>query len=483
MQANFASPPHREPPANLEAEQALLGAILVNNRAFDAVADLLEPEHFAQGVHGRIYAAARAMIERGDVANPVTLKHLFDQDGSLADVGGSAYLVQLATSTVTTGAHTGDYGRTIHDCWLRRELIGQASETIERAYGFDLEGSGRDILEQAESALYRLGDTRAGGAGPIHVARASFDHMGEVDAAYKAGGKPMGLQTGLADLDRLIGGLQPQELIVLGGRPSMGKSLIAGRIGWNVARQGDGTNGVLIFSLEQATRLWVARWIASTTQISTDRQYVGQLDHNEWDRFVGADQHLRALPLWIDEAAGLTIGQVRHRARRLARRHAVKLIVVDHLGLMRASKDAEREGKTARVSELSRDLKNLAKELGIPVLALSQLSRGVEGRDDKRPNLSDLRDSGTIEQDADVVIFAYRHHYYLERAAPTRRQGEAEGSFLGREADHAAELERTRHALEMIVAKNRHGRVGTARLFYDGESCVVTDLHRGAGSE
>lgn len=471
--------PLRAPPSNVEAEQALLGAILWRNRAFDAVAELLEPEHFAYGVNGRIYAAIRALIERGEVANPVTLKNLFDQDGALADVGGAAYLIRLASSVVTV-TNAADYGRTIYDCWLRRELIAQSLDTIERAYSFELDPSGdaKAILESAEQTLYRLGESRSND-GPVPVARASFAHVSDVETAYKAGGKPLGISTGLTDLDNVIGGMQKQELIVLGGRPSMGKSLIAGRIAWNMARAG---SPVLIFSLEQAMRLWIARWLASTTNISTDRQYSGRVDDNEWSRLMEADTDLRALPLWIDEAGAVSVGMVRHRARRLARKLGVPLgaVVVDHLGLMRASREAEKEGKTARVSEISRDLKALAKELDTPVLALSQLNRGPENRDDKRPSLADLRDSGTIEQDADVVLFAYRPAYYLERSPPTHKPGESDGSFAEREADHAAEVGRVRHVLELIAAKNRHGSGGTARVFYDGQSCVIADL-RGAG--
>ncbi|MFQ5774528.1 MAG: replicative DNA helicase [Kiloniellaceae bacterium] len=479
---------YRQPPVNYEAEQALLGAILANNRAFEKVADFLRPEHFADEVHGRIFEACGKLIERGQIANAVTLKNLFEQDDALTDVGGARYLADLQENYVTiiNAAH---YGRTIHDLHLRRELIAIGEDVVNEAFKPDLEVSATDQIETAEQRLYALAETgrTEGDLRPFKFAAIESINMAE--AALKRDSHVAGVPTSFKELDRLLGGLHRSDLIILAGRPSMGKTSLATNIAYNAAssrRTETGPDGtpvevrevVAFFSLEMSAEQLATRIISEQAHVRSDAIRRGEIRDDEFDRIFETSRHLHTLPLFIDDTPALTVPALRTRARRLKRQQGLSLIVVDYLQLMQGPPGLRNENRVQEVSEITRGLKAVAKEIDVPVLALSQLSRQPEQRDDKRPQLADLRESGSIEQDADVVMFLYREEYYLARERPSRRGNETAEKFNERLANYEGRLDNARHVAEVIIAKQRHGPIGTIELHFSGEFTQFNDLVR-----
>ncbi|MDA8233163.1 MAG: replicative DNA helicase [Magnetospirillum sp.] len=488
--------PFRSPPHNLEAEQALLGAILLNNRSYERVSEFLRPDHFAEPAHGRVYAACGKLIERGQIANPVTLKTYLEQDGALAEIGGPGYLAALASAVVSI-INAEDYGKLIHDLHLRRELIALGGDVVNAAYEPSLETSALDQIGQAEAKLYDLATTGQTEGGFEDFRSVLIQAVRQAEAAHKRQGKLSGVPTGLIDLDKKLGGLHPSDLIILAGRPSMGKTALATNIAFNAARAyreevdalgnrkaADGAV-VAFFSLEMSSEQLATRILAEQAEIASHKIRQGELSNDEFERLVTAAQELHRLPLFIDDTPALSISAVRTRARRLKRQHGLGLIVLDYLQLLRGS-GATSENRVQEISEITRGLKALAKELDVPVMALSQLSRAVEQREDKRPQLADLRESGSIEQDADVVMFVFREQYYLERAEPGRRPEETEEKFNERHAKWQERCEEVWNTAEVIVAKQRHGPVGMVRLSFHGEYTkfgnLITDDHYQAPS-
>jgi replicative DNA helicase len=482
--------PSRIPPHNYEAEMALIGAILANNLVFDKVNEFLRPEHFADALHGRIYEAAGKLIERGQIANVLTLKNMFDQDPALVEHGGAQYLARLAASVVTI-INSEDYGRTIHDLHLRRQLIDLGEDMVNSAHAYDLELSATQQIETAEEQLFRLSETGEieGGLRPLTEALTGAVNMAE--AAVKREGHVTGVTTGLIDLDKKLGGLQPSDLVILAGRPSMGKTALATNIAFNAAQAYEETrdsaggvkvvNGakVAFFSLEMSSEQLAARILAERTEISSDRIRRGEISRDDdFSRLVVAAQELQRLPFYIDDTPGITVAALRTRARRLKRRHGLGLIVVDYLQLMRSPAGLRSENRVQEVSEITRGLKAIAKELEVPVLALSQLSRAVEQREDKRPQLADLRESGSIEQDADVVLFVFREQYYHERSEPKQREDESNEKFAERHTRWVERGERVHNVAEVNIAKQRHGPIGTVELFFDGMVTKFGNLDR-----
>jgi len=461
----------RTPPHNVEAEKALLGAIFANNRAYEAVSEFLKPEHFALGQNGRIFAACAKLVERGQIADPVTLKNFFEQDQSLAEVGGPAYLAELAGSAVGI-INAGEYGRLVYDLFLRRELIALGEDVVERAYGGDVETNAVQQIEQAEQGLYDLA-TRGEYEGGFQPFKASvIDAIEMAEKAHKREGSLAGIGTGFTDIDKMLGGLHPSDLIILAGRPSMGKTALATNIAFNAAyshaKSKGGEGGIVgFFSLEMSAEQLASRILSEQTDISSDRMRKGELTNEEFNRLVVASQTLHQIPIFIDDTPALTVSALRTRARRLKRQHGLAFIVIDYLQLI-ASPGSHSDNRVQEVSEITRGLKTLAKELDVPVLALSQLSRAVEQRDNKRPQLSDLRESGSIEQDADVVMFIFREEYYLERDEPAQRQEENDDKFFDRRQRWEERLESVRNVAEVIVAKQRHGPIGTVKLMFQG---------------
>ncbi|CAA7614935.1 replicative DNA helicase [Magnetospirillum sp. UT-4] len=483
--ATFRTPPH-----NFEAEQALLGALLLNNRAFEKVAEFLRPEHFAEPAHGRIFAACAKLVERGQIANPVTLKTYFESDGGLAEIGGTAYLAQLANSVVSI-INAEDYGKLIHDLHLRRELIALGEDLVNHAFEPTIETSAMEQIGKAEAQLYELATTGQTEGGFETFNAVLIEAVRQAEAAHKRQGKLSGVPTGLVDLDTKLGGLHSSDLLILAGRPSMGKTSLATNIAFNAAKAyreevdalgaRKAVDGAVtaFFSLEMSAEQLATRILAEQAEIPSHKIRQGELANDEFERLVTAAQELHRLPLFIDDTPALSISAVRTRARRLKRQHGLNLIVIDYLQLLRGSGGSSEQNRVQEVSEITRGLKALAKELDVPVIALSQLSRAVEQREDKRPQLADLRESGSIEQDADVVMFVFREQYYLERAEPGQRPDETPEKFNERHAKWQQRCEEVWNTAEVIVAKQRHGPVGTVRLSFHGEFTKFGNLITG----
>jgi replicative DNA helicase len=472
--------PQRTPPVNYDAEKALLGAILANNLVYDRVNEFLRPEHFADSLHGRIYEAIGKLVQRGQIANPVTLKNLFDQDGALTEIGGAQYLVDLAQSVVTV-INADDYGHVIHDLYLRRQLVDLGEVVVNDAYVFGLEDTAVQQIEATELKLFNLaesGQTEKGPQGFSVILKSALDMA---EAAFKRDGHITGVTTGLRDLDRTLGGLQKSDLIILAGRPSMGKTALATNIGFNAAEAArDPSTGerhrVVFFSMEMSSEQLATRIMAEKSGISSDKIRRGEVRTEDFQKVVEAAHAMNEVPFFIDDTPALTIPMLRTRARRLKRQHGLDLIVLDYLQLMRGSGSRGSENRVQEISEITRGLKAIAKELDVPVLALSQLSRAVEQRDDKRPQLSDLRESGSIEQDADVVMFVYREQYYHERAEPNQRPDEDDSKFNERRDRWMKRGEEVHNKADVIIAKQRHGPIGTKQLYFEGMLTRFSDL-------
>ena len=436
-------------------------------------------------MHGRIFAAIGKLIERGQIANPVTLKNLFDQDGALQEIGGAQYLARLAESAVTI-INAEHYGRTIHDLHLRRELITIGQDVVTEAYNHDLDDPATNQIERAEAKLFDLATIGQAEGGFQEFSRALTQAINNAEAAFKRSGRTVGVGTGFTDLDKKLGGLHPSDLIILAGRPSMGKSALATNIAFHAAKNfrpavgPDGRidvtrppeDGAVIgfFSLEMSAEQLATRLLAEESGVSSDKIRRGEVRREDFDKFVAASQRLSQVPLYLDDTPALTVSALRTRARRLKRQHGLGLIVVDYLQLLRPTAGGRAiENRVQEISDITRGLKAIAKELNVPVLALAQLSRAVEQREDKRPMLSDLRESGSIEQDADVVMFIFREEYYLSRAEPTRRPDESDEKFNDRYERWKERCEAVYGTAEIIIGKQRHGPIGIVKLHFEGE--------------
>ncbi|MEZ5893684.1 MAG: replicative DNA helicase [Parvularculaceae bacterium] len=465
-------------PVSLDAEQAILGAILFDNEIFYRVSTFLKAEHFFDPVHQLIYEAAGDLINSGRLGSPVTIDTYLAAKQGYQDAGGKRYLEQLAANVPsTTGA--ADYARIVFDLSVCRGLMNIGSEMTERAKIATLEDSPTQQLQDAEQALYKLAETGKYGGGFKSFRTAIIESIELANAAVKRDGGLAGLSTGLRDLDRMMGGLHPSDLIILAGRPSMGKSSLGVNIGVNVAKeyraekQADGTiktveGGVVgLFSLEMSAEQIATRIISDFAKVPSEKIRRGEVDQEQFDRIYHASRDLEKLPLFIDDTGGLSIAQVAARARRLKRQHGLDLLIIDYIQLLSGS-GKRSDNRVQEMTEISQGLKVLAKELNVPIIGLAQLSRQVESREDKRPQLSDLRESGSIEQDADVVLFVFREKYYLSRAEP--REGTE---------DHAkwlARLAEVGDTAEVIIGKQRHGPIGKVDLHFEEKFTKFSNL-------
>jgi replicative DNA helicase len=466
-----AEPAFRLPPHNIEAEQALLGAILVNNEAFYRVSDFLEPRHFFEPIHQRIYELATGLVRAGKIATPVTLKSFLPADFDIGGLSVNQYLARLAAEA-TTIINAEDYGRTIYDLSVRRDLITIGEEMVNSAYDAPVDSTPLSHIEDAERKLYQVAEIGRYDSGFQRFAKALTTAVDMAAHAYQRDGGLSGLATGLTDLDSRMGGLQPSDLIILAGRPGMGKSALASNIAYNIAKAWNGelrpdghmatVNGGIVgfFSLEMSAEQLATRIIAEQTGIPSNKIRRGAIDEADFEKIKDISIELQNLPFYLDETGGLSVGQLAARARRLKRQRGLDLLVVDYLQLLQGSSQRASESRVQEITEITTRLKALAKELNIPILALSQLSRQVESRDDKRPQLSDLRESGSIEQDADVVMFLFREEYYHQMRKPTEANREKFAEWL-------AEGERVEGRAEVIIGKQRHGPTGTVDLHFD----------------
>ena len=477
--ASDPEPLYRSVPNNVEAEQALLGAILVNNEAFYRVSDFLEPGHFLEGLHQQLYELASSLIRAGKVATPVTLKTFLPNDLDIGGLTASQYLARLAAEA-TTVINAQDYGRTIYDLAIRRSIIGIGEDMVNVAYDAPVDSAPQEQIEDVERRLYELAETGRYDGGFQRFAAALTTAVDMAARAYQRDGKLSGIATGLGDLDRMMGGLQPSDLVICAGRPGMGKTALATNIAYNVARSWMGdtlpdgrittVNGGIVgfFSLEMSAEQLATRIIAEQTEIPSYRIRRGEIETVDFDEIVRVSREMESIPLYIDETGGLSIAQLAARARRLKRQRGLDLLVIDYLQLLQGSSRRASEGRVQEVTEITTGLKALAKELNVPVLACSQLSRQVESRDDKRPQLSDLRESGSIEQDADVVMFVFREEYYLKNKEP--RPG-TEEHFKWQ-----TDMELVHGKAEIIIGKQRHGPTGTVQLQFKAEVTRFANL-------
>lgn len=471
-----AAPAFRAQPHNVQAEQAVLGAILVNNEAYHRVGEFLKPEHFYEPVHGRIYGTCAQRVTNGMLADPVTLRVIFEEDPALKELDGPRYLARLAGAAESI-VNAVEYGRIVYDLALKRSLIQIGEQVVGRAFDRANEDPGQEQIEQAERELYELaqtGEIKGGFRGfPVVLART----IDLVQSALQKGGRVTGVPTELKGLDEKLGGLQPSDLVILAGRPSMGKTALAVTMAANAAAQAArGLDAehlkhknyvVAVFSLEMSAEQLAMRLLAAEAQIGSDDLRRGELNDDQFRKVVRASTDLSNRPLFIDDTPALSVAALRTRARRLQRQHGLSLIVVDYLQLVRGAGNYGQNNRVQEIGEVTQGLKAMAKELHVPVLALSQLSRAVESREDKRPQLSDLRESGTIEQDADVVMFVYRDDYYQERAEPKQRVEEALERFQERYNAWFQHFQEVKNRADIIIAKQRNGPIGTVHLQFD----------------
>jgi replicative DNA helicase len=463
---------HLHMPHDIEIEQSLLGALMVDQRCIEKVNEFLEEKHFYVPLHQRLYEYILKLHANGMVPTPNLLKGFFDKDEDLQGVGGPAYLADLLSAAVST-ANATDYGKTIHECFVRRQLITLADDLIERARTQDIDDPAKVQIEHAESQLYNLAQFGEFKGGFVSLAQSAQIARERAERAFNTVGHVTGVTTGLRDLDAKLGGLHNSDLIILAGRPSMGKTALATNIAVNAAKAYVRTNGkegakVGFFSLEMSAEQLATRIISEVSEVSSHKIRMGEVRQDEFMKFAQAASDLAELPLYIDDTAAFTIGSIRARARRLQRQHGLGLIVVDYLQLLGGSSRRSQENRVQEVSEISRGLKTLAKELNVPVIALSQLARGVEQRENKRPQLSDLRESGSIEQDADVVMFVYREEYYLERDKPAQTGSEKEDSYIKRVQFWEERVENARNVAECVIGKQRHGPIGIVPMHFNG---------------
>jgi replicative DNA helicase len=457
--------PAPTPPHNMEAEQGLLGALLVSNSALERVSHILSPEHFYATVHGRIYEAIVSLVDRGQGASPVTLKPYFEKDPDLESLGGAAYLADLAGNMISL-INTDDYARTIRACHHRRTLLSVAEDIASAALLFDpLQDNTAPLIEDAEAQLYAIAENGRQSADFKSISDFAHEAAEQAQRALKSGGGVTGVTTGISGLDNKLGGLQPTDLVILAARPSMGKTALAANIGFNAAKayaDSAGASGSIVgfFSLEMSGAQLAGRIMAELSRIPNDTVRRGVASKSDVRAFTQTAYDMEPIPFYIDDSGALTISTPRSRARRLKRKKGLGLIIVDYLQLMRGTGSRQAtDNRVVEVSEITRGLKALAKELQVPILALSQLSRAVEGREDKRPQLSDLRESGSIEQDADVVMFIYREEYYLDKAEPE--------VGTDKHMQWQEQLAKALNTAEVIIGKQRHGPVGTVKLSFD----------------
>ena len=475
-----AAAPARVAPHNLEAEQAVLGAILVDNETMNRITSRLAPQHFYDPVHGRIFQACADMIASGQLADGVTLKERFARDGGIKEIGGAVYLMKLMELAAPLSAQSQSYAELIYDMALRRELIRVGNVISDLAENPPERHDAKDIIEEAERTLFTLAESGSGNRGFQDFKTALTASIEVATVAKNRGSDVSGISSGFRDLDHLMGGLHGSDLIILAGRPSMGKTAFALNLAMNVARQkqkatredpnAEHTGGsVGFFSLEMSAEQLATRILSDFAGIESHRIRQGKIDTGEYGRLADAAMELQTLPLNVDETGGISIGALTNRARRLKRTSGLDLIVVDYLQLVTSSSKRS-DNRVQEVSEVTQGLKALAKDLNVPVIALSQLSRQVESREDKRPQLSDLRESGSIEQDADIVMFVYREEYYLSRAEPEQ----------GSEAHFTWEQKRQAVAnrAELIIGKNRHGPIETVHLNFHGQFTRFSSLAR-----
>ena len=447
-------------PKNIEAEQTILGSILANNEIFDEITDQLDESYFFDPIHQKIYKIIANLISKGLLANPVTIKNFFNSKEELIEIGGIDYLVKL-TKVSTTKNQIKYYSQLLSDLYIRRQLINISEETLEESKNKDLEISGTNILENTERKLFEIAERGEFQRSFVTFKDALKETIDMATAAYKNDQGIVGVPSGLTDLDDRLGGLHKQDLVIIAGRPSMGKTALATNIAFNASlniKKNNLKTSVAFFSLEMSSEQLSTRILSEQSRIKSNDIRRGKINQDDFERFIEASKNLEMLPLHIDDTPSITISALSNRARRLKRKEGLDLIVIDYIQLMKSS-GYRNESRVLEIAEITQGLKALAKELDVPVLALSQLSRQVEQREDKKPQLSDLRESGSIEQDADVVMFVFREQYYLEKQEP--KPGTAE------HVEWQEKMSQIHNEAEILIGKQRHGPTGVIKLEFE----------------
>ncbi len=465
----------RQLPHNIEAEQALLGAIIINNDALDSVSDFLKAEHFFEPLHQKLFDIISKIIQNGKVADPITIKPFVDNDEKIADITVYNYVVRLATEAVTI-INTKDYGSVIYDLFVRRSLINLGTQVVNRAYDASVELTTSQQIETVENQLFELAEKGKYGGGFENFNTAITKALNMASAAKKRSSKLSGIATHIKTLDEKMGGLQASDLIILAGRPAMGKTSLATNIAFNIANackrhdnSQENEGGIVgFFSLEMSSEQLATRIISEQIKVSSSDMRRGNISEEQFAKIIHAMRSLQTIPLYIDQTGGVSLAQLSARARRLKRQHGLDVLIIDYIQLMTSGSKRSLENRVQEITAITTGLKALAKELNIPIIALSQLSRQVENRTDKRPQLSDLRESGSIEQDADIVLFVYREEYYLKNEEP--KEGTAEYSKW-QEA-----MEQAKGKAEVIIAKQRHGPTGIVPLAFQSDFTRFSDL-------
>jgi replicative DNA helicase len=447
-------------PKNIEAEQTVLGSILENNELFDEITDEINEGHFHDTIHQKIYKIISNLISKGLLANPITIKNFFNDNQELTEIGGLEYLLKL-TKVSTTKNQIKHYSKLLADLYIRRQLIKISEETLEDSKNKELEITGTNILENTERKLFEIAERGEFQKSFVTFKDALKETIDMATAAYKNDQGIVGVPSGLTDLDDRLGGLHKQDLIIIAGRPSMGKTALATNIAFNAAENIQKQNkktSVAFFSLEMSSEQLSTRILSEQSRIKSNDIRRGKINQEDFEKFIEASKNLENLPLHIDDTPAITISALSNRARRLKRKRGLDLIVIDYIQLMKSS-GYRNEGRVLEIAEITQGLKALAKELDVPVLALSQLSRQVEQREDKKPQLADLRESGSIEQDADVVMFVFREQYYLEKQEP--KLGTAE------HVEWQEKMNQVHNQAEIIIGKQRHGPTGLIKLEFE----------------
>ena len=456
-QFNIVQNDSKELPNNIEAEQSVIGSVLVSNEIFDEINMMVASKNFYDPMHQKIFAAIEKLIYSGMLANPITLKNLFENEKD--EINIPEYLVKI-TKFSTSSRQTIEYSKLIYDLFVKRELIKISENIIDTAQLNDLDQDGQSIIENFEKSLFDLAEKGSFSSSLVKFDEAMKMTIEMASNAYKNDEGIVGVPTGLTDLDDRLGGLHKSDLLIIAGRPSMGKTALATNIAFNAAKkiQDDGRKSTIaFFSLEMSSEQLSTRILAEQSRIKSNDIRRGRISEEQFDKFIETSKNISELPLYIDETPAISIAALSNRARRIKRLYGLDMVVVDYIQLMRAANF--RDGRVQEISEITQGLKALAKELSVPVLALSQLSRAVEQRDDKKPQLADLRESGSIEQDADVVMFVYREAYYLERKEPRPATVE--------HAEWQSKMNEVSNLAEIIIGKQRHGPTGNIMLEFE----------------
>ena len=464
-------------PQNIEAEQNLIGSILFDNKVMEDLPTNFASRHFFDPLHSSIFEACVSLTDNGRLADPVTLKGYLKDDVSLRDIDIKQYLSDLREGTVSL-SKAKFYADEIRNCYVRRSLIRIGDDLIDRSINPSIEISPDQEISNTEEQLYNLAEKDQVNSGPIDFKTILGKATNQINEAYQRKGSLSGVDTGFSGLNRQLGGLNKSDLLVLAGRPAMGKTALATNIGFNAAKTSkiENNQSILIFSLEMSAEQLAQRILAEQSTIDSHKLRNGDISEKEFSDLVSTQNEIMNLPFFIDDTPAISVGQIASRARRLKRTNGLALIIIDYIQLIQGTKASEAQGRVQEVSSITRGLKSLAKELDVPILALSQLSRAVEQREDKRPILADLRESGSIEQDADVVMFVYREEYYLDKSEPTQRDNENQESFNERFLRWQDRRNLAEGKAEIIISKQRHGPTGIIQVQFEAKYTRFMDL-------